>query len=198
MLKKILIGVIAVIVVFVGIVLVQPSSYEVVRATTITAPAAVPYALVSDFKKWPDWSPWEELDPTMQKTITGEAATVGSKYHWNSPKDDVGEGEMIITAITPEKSIAFDLNFIKPFAANNKTTFAFETKGNVTEVIWKMTGPKNFMMKAVMLFMDVEGMVGKDFEKGLAKIKTVSETAQSTAAAAAPPAPAASATPASK
>ncbi len=175
MLKKILIGVVAVLVLAVAFIAMQPSSYTVARATSVAAPPEAVYALVSDFQKWPSWSPWEELDPTMKKTFGGAAGTVGATYHWVSDKDDVGEGEMTITAVKPNESIDYKLEFIKPFASTNQTGFTLVPKDGATEVTWSMSGPKNFMMKAMMLFMDMDSMIGKDFEKGLARIKTQAE-----------------------
>lgn len=181
MLKKILLAVAAIVVLFLVIVAVQPSSYTVVRSTTVNAPASSVYAQVSDFEKWPSWSPWEELDPGMKKTLTGSAGTVGATYHWTSDKDDVGEGRMTITDVTANESIDYKLEFIRPFVSTNQTGFKLASKGSDTEVTWTMVGPKNFMLKAMMLFMDIEGMVGKDFEKGLGKLKSQAEAEGSAA-----------------
>lgn len=175
MLKKVLLGIVAVVVLFLGFVATRPSSFTVTRSTTINAPADAVYAQVSDFAKWPNWSPWEELDPGMKKELTGEAGKVGATYHWTSDKDDVGEGQMTITAVKAPESIDYRLDFIKPYAAVNQTDFKIVSKGATSDVTWTMNGPKNFFMKGLMLFMDVEGFVGKDFEKGLGKLKTVAE-----------------------
>lgn len=188
MLKKILIGIVAVVVLFVLVVAIQPSSYTVARTTTVNAPPAAVYGLVSDFQKWPTWSPWEELDPGMKKSFTGEAGAVGATYHWTSDKDDVGEGEMTITAVKANESVDYKLEFIKPFAAVNETGFKLASHGSATDVTWTMVGSKNFMLKGMMLFMDIEGFVAKDFDKGLAKLKTLAEAGPMTSTSAAMPA----------
>lgn len=185
MLKKILIAIAAVLVLFVGFVAMRSSDIAITRSTTINAAPAAPYALVSNFSTWDKWSPWEQLDPDMKKTITGTPGAVGSTYHWVSDKDDVGEGKMTLTNAKPNELLDIDLHFIKPFEAKNVITFHFIPKGSSTEVSWSMTGRKDFMMKAVTLFMDMDAMVGADFEKGLAQLKAQSESAPMTATSAA-------------
>lgn len=175
MAKKVLIGVAVVVVLFLVIVAMQPSSYSVSRSTEIKAPPATVYSYVSDFNNWDEWSPWEDIDPKMQKTITGTPGSVGSKYHWKSENPEAGEGEMTVAAATPEKALDIDLHFMAPFEANSKIDFALAPKDDGTNVTWTMNSSKNFMMKGMMMFMDVEGMIGKDFEKGLSRLKAKAE-----------------------
>jgi hypothetical protein len=180
MIKKILLGAIVVIVLVcvIGCVVVamQPSHYQVERSATINAPAPVVFAQVNDFHKWEAWSPWAKMDPNMKTTYSGSAAGTGAVYSWVG-NSDVGEGRMTITDSVPSTSIKIKLEFLKPFAATNPTDFMFVTQGNQTQVKWTMSGEKNFVMKGFTLFMNMDKMVGDDFEKGLAQMKTVAEKA---------------------
>ena len=125
----------------------------------------------------------------MKKTFSGAESGTGAAYHWVGEKD-VGEGRMTIAAATPPQRVEIKLEFIKPFAATNTTTFTFTPEAGGTKVSWLMEGQNNFMSKAFSLFMNVDAMVGKDFEKGLAQLKEISETEAKRRAAAAAQAPA--------
>ncbi len=176
MYKKILIGLAVVIAVFVGVVAIQPADFSISRTATMAAPASVVFAQVNDFQKWGAWSPWEKMDPTMQRTFGSTTVGVGAVYSWVGNKQ-VGEGRMTMTESRPDEYILIKLEFIKPFVATNPTEFTFASEGNQTKVTWTMTGKNNFMAKAACLFMDMDKMVGGDFEKGLAAMKAVSEAA---------------------
>jgi hypothetical protein len=190
MAKKLLIPVVGVIVLLCIVIATRPDTYSVERSIVMSAPAKVPFALVADFNQWPQWSPWEKLDPAMKKEIGGEPRKAGHTYHWSSTKDDVGEGRMTIEEAPEFEKIAIKLEFIKPWQATNPTTFTFAPEGTGTKVVWRMDGTHNFMSKAMSLAMSMDAMVGKDFEKGLAEMKTVSEAeaAKATAQPAPPPA----------
>ena len=176
MLKKILIAVVLIVVVFVIVVATRPADFRVTRSVTIGAPAAVVFAQVNDFHKWDAWSPWAKLDPVMKQTHEGAPAGTGAIYSWVG-NSDVGEGRMTITESRPNEMIGIKLEFLKPFAAVNTTEFSFKPEGNQTVVTWSMTGTNNFMAKAFGLFMNMDKMVGGDFEKGLAQMKSVTEAA---------------------
>jgi uncharacterized protein YndB with AHSA1/START domain len=180
MIKKILLAVVIIVVVVVGalavIVALQPSHYRVERSTTISAPAATVFAQVNDFHKWEAWSPWAKLDPAMKQAYEGALAGNGAVYTW-SGNSEVGEGRMTITDSHPNDSIKIKLEFMKPFAATNATDFTFTPQANQTNVKWTMSGDNNFMGKAFGLFMNMDKMIGSDFEKGLAQLKAVAETA---------------------
>lgn len=182
MAKKVLLVVAALIVVFVIVVATRPATFEIKRTGQINAPAEVVFAQVNDFKSWSAWSPWEQLDPGMKRTFNEVPAGVGASYHWASDKDGVGEGNMKITEAKPGEHLGIALDFIKPFEAHNRIDFDFAKAGEGTSVTWKMSGNNNFMAKAMSLFMDMDKMVGPDFEKGLASLKTVSEGAAKKAA----------------
>lgn len=174
MLRKILLGLAALIVVFVVVVALQPADFRIERRATLNAPAATVFAQVNDFHLWNAWSPWAKIDPAMQQSFTGAAAGKGAVYTWNGNKD-VGEGRMTILESRPAELVRINLEFIAPFKATNLTEFNFKGSGNQTEVIWSMTGTNDFMLKAVGLFMNMDKMVGNDFERGLAQLKSVVE-----------------------
>jgi len=176
MIKKILIGLVIVIVIFVVFVALQPSHYRVERSATMNAPAPVVFAQVNDFHKWNAWSPWAKLDPGMKQTFEGAPAGTGAVYKW-AGNSEVGEGQMTIKESHASDLIKIKLDFLKPFAATSDTVFTFTPEGNQTKVTWTMDGEKNFIAKAFHLFMNIDKMVGGDFEKGLAQMKTVAESA---------------------
>ncbi len=177
MLKKILLGLVAIIVVAVVVVLIlasmQPDEFRVERSATINAPAEKIVAHIDDFHQWSAWSPWEHLDPAMQRTFTGAPTGKGSIYEW-SGNSDVGQGRMEILDATSDK-VAIKLDFYKPMEASNIAEFALQPKGDATDVTWAMYGPMPFISKVMCVFLDMDKMIGPDFEKGLAELKKVSE-----------------------
>ncbi|MGI0029371.1 MAG: SRPBCC family protein [Nitrososphaera sp.] len=176
MLKKILIALAAIVVVFVAVVAMQPSEFRVARTATISAPAPVVFAQVNDFHKWEAWSPWAKLDPAAKATFEGPSAGPGAIFRW-AGNDEVGEGSMTITESRPSDLIRIKLEFLKPFAATNTVEFTFKPEANQTAVTWSMAGKNNFIAKAVCLFMNMDKMVGGNFEKGLAQMKSAVEAA---------------------
>ena len=180
MIKKILLGIVVMVVVLLAVVLVlvlrQPTHYTVERSTTINAPAPVVYGLVNDFHKWGSWSPWAGLDAHMKQNFEGAPSGNGAMYSW-SGNSQVGEGRMTIVESRPTDLVKIKLEFIKPFAATNATEFSFTQSGNQTNVKWTMSGDNNFIGKAFSLFMNMDKMIGNDFEKGLAQMKQAAESA---------------------
>ena len=185
MIRKILIAVAAIVVLFLGFVATRPSTYGVERSTTVAAPPAVVYAQVADFNRWDAWSPWAKLDPAQKTTFTGEPGAVGSRYEW-SGNDKVGKGRMTVKDARPGERVGIDLEFIEPFASRADTDFVFAPDGGGTRVTWVMSGKMGFMEKAMGVFMSMDDMIGKDFEKGLAQLKATAEAAARAAPAAAP------------
>jgi hypothetical protein len=175
LLKKILLGIVGVLLVFAGVVALQPAEFRIVRSAKISAPAPAIFAHVNDFHKWEAWSPWEKRDPAMKKTFEGPGAGTGAIYSW-AGNDEVGEGRMTLTESRPAELIRIRLDFLKPFASTSTTELAFKQEGSVTDVSWSMSGRKDFMSKAFCMFMNMDKMVGTDFEKGLAQLKTAAET----------------------
>jgi hypothetical protein len=179
MVKKILLwgigSIIAVLVVLVVVVAMQPSEFQVTRAAVISAAPDKVFAQVNDFHNWKAWSPWEKVDPNITESFSGTTAGAGSAYSW-SGNDEVGEGKMAIAESSPNQHIKINLDFIRPFESKNVTEFTFKPDGNGTAVTWTMTGKKNFISKAACMVMDMDKMVGGDFEKGLSQMKTLVES----------------------
>jgi len=176
MLKKILIGIGVVLIVFLIIVALQRADYRIVRTATVAAPAAAVFAQVNDFHNWEAWSPWAKLDPAVKQSFDGASAGTGAIYSWTG-NDKVGEGRMTLTESHTNDLVRIKLEFIKPFASVCDTEFTFKPDGNQTAVTWSMTGTNNFVAKAFCLFMNMDKTVGGDFEKGLAQMKSVAEAA---------------------
>ncbi|MDD5199053.1 MAG: SRPBCC family protein [Terrimicrobiaceae bacterium] len=176
MLIKILIAVGAVVALLFIVVAVQPSEFRIARSATIPAPPAVVFEQVNDLHKWQAWSPWAKLDPAAKNSFEGPPAGTGAIFRW-AGNDKVGEGSMTITESRPSELVRFRLDFVKPFAGTNVAEFTFKPEGDQTQVTWTMTGTKNFVFKAVGLFMNCDRMVGGQFEQGLADLKSVVQPA---------------------
>lgn len=151
----------------------KPADFKLERSITINANSKKIFELINDFHNWKMWSPWEKLDPEMQTKHSGAEKGVRAVYEWIG-NNKVGHGRMEIIESSPEK-ISLKLDFVKPFEAHNMNDFILESKDGATKVTWSMTGKNNFMMKAMNMFMNMDNMVGKDFERGLAALKEVSE-----------------------
>ncbi|MGH6879734.1 MAG: SRPBCC family protein [Hypericibacter sp.] len=176
MLIKILIGIALIVAIFVVVVALQPSDFRIERTTTIAAPADAVFAQVNDFHKWEAWSPYDKIDPALKRTYSGAPAGVGAIYEWVGNKQ-VGEGKATITDSRPNELVQIQLDFLKPFAATNIAEFSLAPQGGQTAITWSMTGHNNFMFKDVGLFMNMDKMVGGQFEQGLAQLKTLVESA---------------------
>jgi hypothetical protein len=151
----------------------KPDTFRVQRAASIKAPPEKIAAVLGDFHAWQAWSPWEKMDPAMKRSYSGAEKGKGAAYAWEG-NGKVGQGRMEITDAAPSR-VALNLDFIKPFEAHNKVVFTLTPKGDATEVNWAMQGPVPYMAKIVHVFMDMDSMVGKDFEAGLANLKTIAE-----------------------
>jgi uncharacterized protein YndB with AHSA1/START domain len=174
-LKRVGIGLVVVLLVFVVVVMTRPSAFHVERSATIAAPPEVVYAQVSDFHAWKAWSPWDKLDPSMKTTYDGPASGTGASYSW-SGNDQVGEGRMTITDATPPSNVTIRLEFIKPFKATNITSFTWVPTPAGTKLTWAMDGHNDFFGKAFSMFMDMDKTIGGDFERGLASMKQIVES----------------------
>jgi len=155
------------------LVAVQPTDFKVSRSLPISAPASVLFEQVADLHRWSAWSPWDRLEPDVQKTFEGPSAGVGASYTWIGNK--TGAGRMTTIESRPGELLRFDLHFDKPFKADNIAEFSFVPQGNQTIVTWSMTGKNNFAAKAFSLLMDCDKIVGTEFEKGLQNLKVVVE-----------------------
>jgi hypothetical protein len=176
MLKKIFIVLAAIIVAFLVVVAMQPSEFHITRSDTMAAPAAAVFEQVNDFHKWDAWSPWAKLDPEVKNTFEGPPARQGAVFAWVG-NNQVGEGRMTITESRTNELVRFNLEFFKPMAGTSTSEFTFKFEGNQTTVTWSMDGKNNFIAKAMCLFMNMDKMVGGQFEKGLASIKAIVEAA---------------------
>lgn len=142
------------------------------RETLIDAPAATVHALVDDLRRWQAWSPWEGVDPNLQRTYSDPAVGVGARYAWEGNKK-AGKGSMEITRSEPMR-IALDLEFVAPFAASNTVVFDLTPVGERTRVAWTMTGERNVVVALLgALFFD--RALAKDFDRGLARLKATAE-----------------------
>ncbi|HXJ09803.1 MAG TPA: SRPBCC family protein [Burkholderiales bacterium] len=151
----------------------RPDTFTVTRSASMKAPPERIQAQLSDFRGWQAWSPWEKMDPGMQRRFGGAEKGKGATYAWRG-NDKVGQGSMEITESTAQK-VAMDLDFVKPFEAHNTVTFTLAPKGDATDVTWSMSGPVPYFAKILHVFVDMDRMVGSQFESGLANLKAVSE-----------------------
>ena len=144
-------------------------TYTVERSAEIGAPPERVFAAIVDFHQWPHWSPWEEIDPDMQRTYGGAASGLGATYAWEGNRK-AGTGSMEITEVLAVTSVDIDLKFLKPFKAENTIQFSLAPAGEGTTVTWTMVGSKTFMTRVMGIFKSMDKMIGPDFEKGLAKL----------------------------
>jgi hypothetical protein len=176
MLKKISLALVVALVGLGAVVASRPSTFRIERSITIAAPVDLPFGAVNDFHKWHYWSPWAGKDPKMQTTFDGTFAGPGAIYTW-SGNDQVGKGRMTITDAKLYESIQIQLEFLEPFPASNITHFTFHPMldGSVT-MRWAMEGHNTFLGKAMSLVMDMDAMIGKDFEEGLSNLERAAQS----------------------
>lgn len=159
----------------VALVMSRPDAFRVERSVEIQAPAAAIYPLLDDFNQWPRWSPWENLDPKMKRTLSGAPRGVGAVYAWDG-SDSVGAGRMEILEADPARKLVIKLDFSRPFEGHNTAEFTLEPQGDkATRVRWAMYGPSPLMAKLMGMFFDIDQAIGRDFEKGLATLKSAAE-----------------------
>jgi len=174
MLKKILIVLVLAVAGVLLYAATKPDTFQVQRRATIAAPPERVFALIDDFHRWGEWSPWEKLDPAMTRTFEGPASGTGAVYAWKGNKD-VGQGRMEIAESTPPGRIAIKLDFIEPMESNNVTEFVLAPKDGGTEVTWTMRGPSPYLTKVMDTVVGMDRLIGKDFEAGLANMKAAAE-----------------------
>ena len=168
MIKRLVIGLAVLVGAVLALAATLPDVFRVQRAASIQAPPERIYPLIADFQRWGAWSPYEKKDPGMKRTIRGPV------YAWEG-NGEVGTGRMeIVEAAAPSK-VRIKLDFVKPFETHNTVEFSLERKGDATRVTWDMQGPAPFVSKVIGLFVDMDNMVGKDFEAGLASLKALAE-----------------------
>ncbi len=157
-----------------GYAVTRPDSFRIERSITVKASPEKVFALINDFQKWTLWSPWEKKDPGMKRSLSGSAQGTGAVYTWEGNKD-VGTGRMEIMESKAPSKVSIQLNFMKPFEAQNTAEFSVNAKGEQTEVVWAMFGPQPFLAKLMSLVFNMEKMVGPDFEQGLVAMKLAAE-----------------------
>jgi hypothetical protein len=154
--------------------LTKPNTFAVQRAISIKAPAEKIFALINDFHQWGTWSPYENKDPAMKRTYSGANSGKGAVYAWDGNKN-VGSGRMEILDTSVPSKIVIKLDFFKPFEGHNTAEFTMLPQGDATNLTWVMRGPAPFMSKVMQVFMNIDKMIGKDFEVGLANLKKITE-----------------------
>lgn len=166
MIKKILLGLVAVIAIILVVAAFQSDELQVSRSATIAAPPEAVFKVVNDFRQWDAWSPWSKLDPNMKKSLEGPPEGVGAIYKW-SGNNEVGEGVTRLIESKPNEKIAMKLEVVRPMAGSSDVQFTFAPEGAGTKVTWAMQGKKPFVGKVFGLFMDCEKMCGDQFLEGL-------------------------------
>ena len=152
----------------------KPDIFRIQRVATIKAPAESIFALINDFHRWGSWSPWESKDPAMKRTFSGAESGKGAVYAWDGNKN-VGSGRMEILDTSAPSKIVIKLDFFTPFEGHNTAEFTMLPQGDATNITWVMYGPASLMSKVMQVFINLDNMIGKDFETGLANFKRVTE-----------------------
>ncbi len=151
-------------------------TYTVERSASIDAPPEYVYEQLCDFHNWRNWSPWEDVDPSLQRSYSGAESGTGAVYSWSGNRK-AGQGRMEITDTAEPSRVQIDLVFEKPFKARNDTVFVVQPEGSGSRVTWSMTGKKTLMTKVMGVFTSMDKMIGPDFEKGLTRLKSTAEDA---------------------
>jgi uncharacterized protein YndB with AHSA1/START domain len=160
--------------VILGLAATKPGTIRVQRAIEIKAAAEKIYPLISDFHQWVAWSPYEKKDPAMKRTYGGADHGKGATYAWDGDSN-VGSGRMEILEVTPPSKVVIKLDFFTPFEGHNTAEFTMLPQGDGTHVTWTMHGPAHFMSRLIQVFVNLDNMIGRDFEAGLANLKTLTE-----------------------
>jgi hypothetical protein len=176
MLTPILVTLAIIIVLFVIVIAMRPSDFRISRSLAVTASAETVFSQVNTLRNWEAWNPWGKLDPNCKLSYEGPASGVNASYSWVG-NSKIGEGRSTIVESKAGELVRFRLEFLKPMKATNAAEFTFKPEGSKTTVTWIMTGKNNFIGKAFGLIVNCDKMVGGQFEKGLADMKTVAEAA---------------------
>lgn len=174
MIKKILLGIVAVIALFAAYVALLAPDVYFERTVTVAAPAPAVFQQVNNLRKWDDWSPWAKLDPNSKAEFAGPEAGAGATMMW-SGNDKVGEGKMTVVESRPTEKITIRVDFMKPFEGTGKSEFYFKPAGNQTQVIWGMSGESGFIARAMCLILNMRKEMETTMDKGLASMKQVAE-----------------------
>lgn len=173
MLIKILIGVALLIAVVLILAATRPDTFSVERSASIKAAPEKIFPLINDFHQWDAWTPYNK-DREMKKSYSGAASGVGASSAWEGNRE-VGQGSITISESVPPTKIVMDLQMVKPFNCRNRVEFTLTPTADATTVRWAMSGASNYFSKLMGLFINMDKMVGKDFETGLAGLKSLAE-----------------------
>jgi carbon monoxide dehydrogenase subunit G len=174
MLRKIALVVVLAIAVLLVFAATRPDTFRVERTARIDAPAEKIFPLIDDFHRWGAWSPYEKLDPGMKRSFGGAASGKGASYAWQG-NGQAGAGRMEIVESAPSSKVAIQLDFIEPFEGHNMAEFTLQPQGSATQVTWAMHGPSPYVARLMGIFFNMDRMIGKDFEAGLANLKAATE-----------------------
>jgi carbon monoxide dehydrogenase subunit G len=174
MFKKLSLAVVVLILGVLAYAATRPGAMHVERTATINARPDAIFPLINDFHGWSAWSPYEKLDPEMKKTYSGAPSGKGAVYEWDG-NSQAGKGRMEITDVAQPARVTIKLDFIEPFEGHNVAAFSLAPQGDATNVTWTMEGPSPYLVKVMGIFIDMDKLVGRDFEAGLASLKAVAE-----------------------
>ncbi len=171
-LKKILFGVLILIVLVLVTALFVKKDYSVERELSIDKPKQEVFDYIKLLKNHNSFNVWSMMDPNMKQEFTGTDGKVGAKSAWDSEMKDVGKGEQIISKIVEGERVDFDLHFIKPFKGEAKAFMSTQASSeNSTKVKWGFEGRMPYPMNIMKLFMNMDKILGPDLEKGLGNLK---------------------------
>lgn len=166
----VLLAIPAAVALFLIFVAMKPNTFRIERSIRVDAPADRVHAMINDFRRWPDWSPWEDKDPGMTRTLSGAETGPGAIYAWDGNRN-IGAGRMeILESVAPER-VSIQLDFLRPFTARNTAEFTMKPDGAGTRVTWAMFGPQPFIGRLIDTIMNCDRMIGREFETGLARLK---------------------------
>lgn len=176
-LMKIILVVVGVLVIAVlgvlGVAATRPDQFRVERTVLINAPAEKIFPILEDLRQQRNWSPWDQVDPSMKRSYTGAERGIGQVYDWDGK--DIGQGRQEITGVTPNSKIDIKIDFFRPFEAHNRVELVLRPARNGTNVTWAIFGPVSVIHRAMHMFMSIERMIGGEFEKGLLQLKALAE-----------------------
>lgn len=176
MAKKIILVIMTLIAALLAYAATKPDTFHVQRSTNIQAPPEKIFPLIDDFRHQASWSPWEKMDPTMKKSVSGAPNGKGAVYEWDG-NSQVGKGRIEITDSIPMSKITMKLDTVSPFEAHNTVEFTLSPTDNSTQVTWAIDGRQSYIGKVISLLMDCDKMIGQNFEVGLASMKALAEKA---------------------
>jgi hypothetical protein len=174
MLKMIALVVVVLVVALLAYAATRPDTMHVERTATVNAPPAWIFPFINDFHRWTSWSPYEKLDPALKRAYSGAPDGRGAVYEWEGNRQ-AGQGRMEITGASQPSRITIKLDFLKPFEGHNVAEFVLTSRGDSTDVTWSIDGPSPYIAKLMGVFVNMDQMIGKDFETGLASLKAVAE-----------------------